>query len=156
MKFIFLASIAVVFSHLASGQQLSMYPTFGGAHFEFEKDTMVYQVSPRQVGQILFEYPDAYSEFKKARRNSTIAGIMGFAGAGLIIVPLASVITGADPEWAMAAGGAALIIGSIPLSTNYRMRAQNAVDMYNQRKASMKTQTRLHLHATGASLIIKF
>lgn len=133
-----------------------MYPTFGGAHFEYEKDTAAYQVTPRQVAQILFNTPAAYKEFKKARTNSTIAGIMGFVGASLIIVPTATAVIGGDPEWGLAAGGAALIIGSIPISINYRRKAQRAFDMFNEKHAGLQPRTHLYFSATAAGLVIKF
>lgn len=143
----------------ALGQEkLMMYPTFGGAHFEYEKDTAVYQVTPRQVSQILYTSPDAYSEFKKARRSSTISAIMGTIGAVLVIIPTATAVIGGDPEWAFAAGGAALIIGSIPISTNYRRRTQLAFDMFNEKHTAFRPgiQTQFYVSGTGLRLVFTF
>ncbi len=139
-----------------SQEKLMMYPSFGGAHFEYEKDTAVYQVTPRQVSQILFDTPAAYKEFKKARTNNTLAGIMGFLGAGLIIIPTASAVIGGDPEWALAAGGAALIVGSIPLSISYRRKAQHAFDVFNERHTALRLRTRFYVTGNSAGLVIKF
>lgn len=138
------------------GQKLTMYRTFGGAHFEYEKDTSVFQVSPRQVGQILFDDPEAYAEFKKARSNNAVAGILGFVGAGLLIIPTVTAIAGGEPEWGLAAGGAALIIGSIPLQRNARRHAQNAVDLHNKKHASTLPRTTYYVSATGVRMVIRF
>lgn len=157
MKVLFFLGAAVLGSLSAVGQQqLSMYPTFGGAHFEYQKDTVIYQVTPKQVAQILFDDPSSYKEFKKARTSSTISGIMGFLGAGLVIIPAATAIAGGEPEWAFVAGGAALIIGSIPISTNYRRRAQHAIDAYNQKHMALRPRTQFFVSGTGARLVIRF
>jgi hypothetical protein len=139
-------------------ERLVLYPSFGGAHFEYEKDTAVYQVTPRQVSQILFEVPDAHREFKKARMSSTWSGILGFVGAGLVILPTATAVAGGNPEWAYAAGGAALLAGSIPLSILSRKRTLRAFELFNQRKgqATLIHRSQLHLAATGARLVIRF
>jgi len=150
-------TILLSFPTLAQ-EKLVMYPSFGGAHFEYEKDTAVYQVTPRQVSQILFEYADAYKEFKKARKHSTWSGIIGFVGAGLVVLPIASAAVGGDPEWGFAAGGAALIAGSFVLGKSYRKTSQHAIDMFNQRKgsASLQSKTQLYFAGTGVKLVIRF
>jgi hypothetical protein len=157
MRFILIVGAAVFLSNSALAQQkLMMYPTFGGAHFEYEIDTAVYQVTPRQVSQILFDDPAAYREFKKARTSSTISGILGFAGAGLMIIPAATAIAGGDPEWVMLAGGAALVIASFPISANYRKRAQNALDTFNQKHSAHIIKTRFFVTGNGARLVVTF
>ena len=157
MRIILILGAAVFLSSSALAQQkLMMYPTFGGAHFEYEIDTAVYQVTPRQVSQILFDDPAAYREFKKARTSSTISGIMGFAGAGLMIIPAATAIAGGDPEWALLAGGAALVVASIPVSVNYRRRAQNALDTFNKKHTAQLIKTRFFVTGNGARLVITF
>lgn len=135
-----------------------MYPTFGGAHFEYEKDTAVYQVTPKQVSQILFIHPEAHAEFKKARRSSTWSGILGFAGVGLVALPIASAVAGGEPEWAYAAGGAALIGASIPLHITFRKKAQHAVDLFNQKqgRASLRPTSQLYVAGTGFKLVVRF
>ena len=156
MRF-FICALGLVLVHLSShSQQLAMYPSFGGAHFEYEKDTMVYQVSARQVAQILFDDPAAYSEFKKARTNYSIAGVMGFLGVGLVVIPVASAIAGGDPEWAFAAGGAALIIGSIPITRAYRHHAMNAVDIYNKKHTAFRPRTEYYFFGSGVKMVIRF
>lgn len=156
MKFFSLLVAASLGSFVVCSQQLTLYPTYGGAHFEYQKDTVVYQVSPRQVAQILYDDPTAYAEFKKARTSSTLSAMMGFVGAGLIIIPTATAVVGGDPEWAFVAGGAALIIGSIPISINYRRRAQRAVELFNQKHSAIRPNTHLFFSGTGVRLVIRF
>lgn len=135
-----------------------MYPSFGGVHFEYEKDTSVYQVTPKQVSQILFIHPEAHATFKKARRSSTWSGILGFVGAGLTIIPISTAIAGGNPEWSYAAAGAGLIAASIPLSIGYRKKAQHAFDLFNQKQsgASLPPRSQLYVTGTGFKLVIRF
>ncbi|MBL7851743.1 MAG: hypothetical protein JNN04_12640 [Cyclobacteriaceae bacterium] len=155
----FCFSLVLLLAMASSGyaqDKLVMYRTFGGAHFEYEKDTAVYQVTPKQVSQILFDHPQAYKEFKRARRQSTWSGILGFAGAGLIIIPTASAVIGGNPEWGFAAAGAALIGVSIPLGKSYRRNAQHAIDQFNERHAYHLQGPRLYVTGTQLKLVIKF
>ena len=157
MKYLLILGAVLLTNLSASGQeQLTMYPTLGSVHFEYQKDTAIYQITPRQVGQILFDNPAAYKEFKKARTSSTLSGIMGFVGAGLLIIPAATAVAGGDPEWALLAGGAALVIGSIPISMNYRRRAQNAIDMFNKQHSALRPRTKFYVSGRGAALLITF
>lgn len=139
-------------------ERLIMYPSFGSVHFEYEKDTAVFQVTPKQVSQILFDHPQALKEFKRARRSSTWAGVVGFIGAGLVILPAATAAAGGDPEWTYAAGGAALLAASIPLSLNYRKKAQHALDLFNERRkgATLQPRANFYVMGTGAKLVIRF
>lgn len=157
MRLIFVLAMAALSIGAYAQERLVMYPTFGGAHFEYEKDTAAYQVTPKQVSQILFDYPEAYREFKKARNHSTWSGILGFVGAGLIIVPATTALLGGNPEWGMAAGGAALVAASIPLSISYRRKSQHAIDLFNTRHASSRVpRANFYVLGTGAKVVIRF
>lgn len=134
-----------------AGQQITMYKSFGSTRFEM--DTLT--ISPRQVSMILKDNPVAYNEFKKARRNNSLAGLMGFSGAVLIGVPIVTVIGGGKAEWTYAVIGSALIIGSIPLSNAYYRHAQTALDEYNK-KFTSRAEARLYLTGAGARLIVRF
>lgn len=128
-----------------------MYKTFGGARFE--KDTLV--LSPKQVLEILKVEPVAYEEFKRAKANYNVAGVMGFSGAFLIGFPVVSAIAGGDPEWGFAAGGAALLLGSIHFNRVFKGRAFNALELYNS-KLTTRIQPTLHFYGTQARLVIRF
>ena len=154
MKGTLVAAIVLV-SLYVNAQQLTMYHTFGGAHFEYHKDTSIFHVSPKQVGQILFEDPLAHKEFKRARTNNAVGGIMGFLGAGLMIIPIATAIAGGDPEWAFAASGGALVLGSLHFSSSYKLRAQYAVDLYNAKHTAYRRKAEFSISATSLRLVIR-
>ena len=157
MRILLVLLVLALASRVCAQERLMVYKSFGGLHFEYEKDTAAYQVTPKQVSQILFDYPEAYQEFKKARQHSTWSGILGFVGAGLIIVPTTTAILGGSPEWGMAVGGAALIAGSIPLSQSYRRKTLHAFEQFNARhSASLRPQSRLLFCGTEMRLVILF
>ncbi len=153
--FFLVSQFLLMATHGHAQEKLLLYPTFGGAHFEYEKDTAVYQVTPKQVSQILFDHPQAYNEFKRARRNNTWSGILGFAGAGLIILPTATAAVGGSPEWGLAAAGVALVGVSFPLGKIYRRKAQHAFDLFNERHASLLQRSRFYVTGNGMKLVIK-
>ena len=157
MRIFFVLFLVSLGTGVMAQERLVMYRTFGGAHFEYEKDTAAYQVTPRQVSQILFDYPEAYQEFKRARNQSTWSGILGFVGAGLIIIPTTTAILGGNPEWGLAAGGAAMVIGSVPLSKGYRRKAQHAIALFNARHSSSRLpKAQFYVYGPGAKLVIRF
>ena len=131
--------------------EITLVKTFGGAKFEMDTLTL----SPRQVLEILRETPLAYEEFKLAKKNYNIAGVMGFSGAILVGVPLISAISGGDPEWGLAAGGAALILGSIPLNKSFQKHANNALDVYNKKFFS-RIKASFFLTGSGFRLKLRF
>lgn len=156
MKYLIILIVACCAIVSASGQSLTMYKSFGSTTFEYQKDTNIYEVSPKQVAQILQEDPLAYAEFKKARTKNGISGVMGFAGVGLMVVPIITSIAGGDTQWSLAAGGAALIIASIPIHKSSRNQTQNAFDMYNKRHTAFKPRVEYFVSGVRAGVVIKF
>jgi hypothetical protein len=141
-----LVAILALCSFCVSGQDkpITVYKTFGGMRFEMDSLTITH----RQVSQLLSINPAASAEFSQARKLNVVAGAMGFTGAFLLVIPVFSAILGGNPEWGLAAGGAALVIGSIPLGNGYRRKATHAIDTYN----SGLGQTRLYFKGTGLTL----
>lgn len=133
-----------------------MYKNFGSTTFEYTEKDSVFTVSPKQVLFIMKDDPLAYEEFKKAKINSGIAAIMGFAGVVMIAIPVASAIGGGTPEWGFAAGGAALIIGSIPLNRAFKHHAEHAIDVYNKKHTAFRPRANYFLAGIGAKVVIKF
>jgi len=150
-KLLLLCAVCIPLIGFSQAQQIKMYKTFGGARFEM--DTLV--LSPKQVLEILKVEPVAYEEFKRAKANYNVAGVMGFSGALLIAFPVITSIAGGDPEWAFAAGGAALILGSIHFNRTFKGRAFNALELYNS-KLTTRIQPTLHFYGTQARLVIRF
>ena len=147
-----LAIFFIAFTLSSRAQEITMYKTFGGVRFE--RDSLV--LSPKQVMDILREKPLAFEEFKKAKANYNVGGVLGFTGGLLIGFPVGTAIAGGKPEWGLAAGGAALILGSIAFNRIFKARALNALDIYNGRVPSSRVKTDLYYGGTSARLVIKF
>jgi len=135
---------------------LIIYHGFGSTTYEYVRKDSVFTVSPKQVLNIMKDDPLAYSEFKKARTNSSIAGVMGFTGFVLVAIPLVTSIAGGNPEWGLAVGGAGLIIGSIPLNGAFRRHAQHAIDTYNKKHTAFIPRTEYYFSGLGGKVVIKF
>jgi hypothetical protein len=143
--------LLLLLSSASFSQRLSMYRTFGGAHFTMDS----VQVTNRQVSEILSIDPQATAEFKMARHKATAASIIGFAGGVLIGIPVGTAIAGGEPEWLMAGGGALLIIASIPFQRSFINHAEKAVDGFNVRHPE-GTARRVQWRFDGRSLTIRF
>lgn len=86
---------------------------------------------PRQLLNLMQNYPDAYLEMRKAKSNYDAASVFGFIGGFCIGYPLGQALAGGEPTWALAGVGAGMLVISIPLSNAYNKRAKNAIRMYN-------------------------
>jgi hypothetical protein len=140
------------FYRFSTAQEIKAYKTFGGVRFE--TDTLTLGLN--QVIEILKENPLAYEEIKRAKKNYNAAGVLGFTGAILVVTPLITTIAGGEPEWGLAAGGAALILSSIPFTTAFRGHTMEALDIYNARNKTARLSTEWQFYGTGARLIIRF
>jgi hypothetical protein len=145
------ALIGISSSLAAYGQEIFMEKNFGGVRYE--TDTLI--LSSRDVLDILREEPLPYREFKLARKNYALAGVLGFSGGLLIALPVVSAIAGSQPEWILVGVGATLIVASIPLNRAFTRHAQYAIDTYNKTFAS-RLKTSFHFTGAGARLVIRF
>ncbi len=152
MKMKILLSISLLTISAASfGQMITMKKHFGGVHFVRDSITC----SPKQVLNIMRDNDDAYNEFRKAKLNNSTASVLGFVGGVLVGIPLGTALAGGEPQWIMAAGGATLLLVSIPFSISFKKHAQQALNTYN---ASQPTaiKARLYFNGARASVVIKF
>jgi hypothetical protein len=147
----FMVSLLANIAHAQTAGEITLVKTFGGTRFEMDTLTL----SPRQVMEILKDTPLAYEEFKQAKKNYSAAGVMGFTGGLLIGFPIGTLIAGGDPEWGLAIGGAALLLGSIPLNKAFQRHATNALDLHNK-KFSSRIKTNFYLTGTGFRLSFRF
>lgn len=153
MKNIFVLTFFLfVFVGLIQAQEITMYKTFGGVRFE--RDSVV--LSTRQVMEILNENPTAFAEFKKAKTNYNVAGVLGFTGGILIGIPLGTALVGGEPEWGLAAAGGLFILGSIPFNRIFKARALHALDIYNGKEITSRIKPEFYFGGTSARLILKF
>jgi hypothetical protein len=74
---------------------------------------------------------DAYVLMKRAKSNSDIASVLGFAGGLMIGWPLGTAIAGDDPNWLLAGIGAGCLAIGIPLSIHASKGIFEAVEIYN-------------------------
>jgi hypothetical protein len=153
MKKIILLCIACVCTLLCNAQEIKMYKTFGGVRFEM--DTLV--LSPKQVLEVLKGNSIAFEEFKRAKINYSVAGVLGFTGGVLIGLPIGTALAGGDPEWGLAAGGIGLLLASIPFNRAYKGRAFGAIELYNNNnKETSRIKPTFHFYGTQAKLVVRF
>lgn len=145
--------ILFLLAFTSQAQDITLYKTFGGVRFE--RDSLI--ISARQVQYILTDNTEALDIFKKARTNSGVASILGFAGGVLIGFPLGTALVGGEPEWGLALSGAALLVVSIPFNKAFQRHAQTAVDTYNQDNSSrLRDRTEFFLAGSGAGIRLRF
>jgi hypothetical protein len=153
MKRMIAPLILCFITHLAMSQKIEMYKKFGGVRF-MQGDTLL---SERQVAMILFkDNKSAYTVLKKAKKFNAFSSVLGFAGTALIAIPVITAISGGTPEWGLAAGGAGLLIASIPLNRIYKSRTLDALDIYNGEQPTSRIQPSFYFAGTRAGLIVKF
>jgi len=113
----------------------------------------------RDLVEITKSNPDAYKEMKIAKGNLDAGNVFGFAGGYMVGWPIGTAIAGGEPNWALAAIGAGLIIISIPLSTGYTKHAKNAVSIYNsglKQSRIDKVKSYLGFTSNGFGIVMKF
>ena len=116
-------------------------------------------LKPKEVLSIMQSNPEAFNAFKKAKSNYDAANVFGFIGGFMIGWPLGSALGGGEPQWGIAAGGAAVLLLGIPLSRGYQKHARNAIDIYNkndQPSTSLKTSVNMNFTGTGVKFTVKF
>lgn len=146
---------AIIVAQQAEAQKLTLYKTFGSVVFMLNDSV---ELSTKQVGTLMFQNQLAYGEFKKARSRATISSVMGFTGAAMVAVPLVTSAFGGDGDWALASGGAALLVGSVFFNRWFKARAVYAVDLYNTSltQKTSRVKPEFYFYGTGAKLVIKF
>jgi len=151
-KLVLLSLFSIYFYQISVAQEIKAYKTFGGVRFEMDTVTL----SLKQVLEIVKVNPKAYAELKRAKVNYSAAGVLGFAGGVLIAFPLGTALAGGNPEWGLAAGGAGLILASIPFTTAFRGHTMQALDLYNNKDQTSRIKPEFLFYGSGARLIIRF
>jgi hypothetical protein len=151
-KIVFLLLLNVCFIQISLAQEIKAYKTFGGVRFEMDTITL----GLNQVLDIVKENTEAYAELKRAKSNYNAAGVLGFAGGILIGFPIGTALAGGNPEWGLAAGGAGLMLASIPFTTAFRGHTMQALDLYNNKYKTSRIKPEFQFYGRGARLIIRF
>jgi hypothetical protein len=91
-----------------------------------------YQLDKEGLKHVISKNGQAYEVLKKGLSQNTWAGILGGAGGFLIGYPLGAALAGAEnPGWGLLAGGAGLVVLSIPIANSAKKNVTKAVRMYN-------------------------
>jgi hypothetical protein len=135
----------------AQHRPITMVKGFGSVRFEY--DTLT--VSLRQVGQLLAVHPEAYTLFRKARHNHTVAGVAGALGGAALAFTAVHALLAGGVDLRTAAVGAGLVLVSVPFERRFRQRAGRAIGLYNQ-TASARVVPTLRAGPGGLGLTFKF
>lgn len=146
----FIFIVAVISGH--AQEVIQMQKTFMGTKFVSGGRVL----KPKDVLELMRSNEEAYPIFKKAKSNYDAAGVLGFIGGFMVGWPVGTAIGGGDPQWGLAAGGAAIILCSIPLSVSFKKHAERAVSIYNGNPVAYKPVFYLSPYGTGAKINMKF
>lgn len=122
---VFVCGITQLFSQ--TGDTIKMHEVFFGA--DFIKNEI--RLSNPEVLRLMESNINAYEEMLSARNNYVMAAIFSSIGSGLIGFPLGVALGGGDPNWNVALVGTGLIAVSVPFVRSFKIKARNAVNMYN-------------------------
>ncbi len=112
-------------------------------------------ISKQQAMRLLESHPEAIKLFRQGNANLVPAGVVGFAGGFMIGWPLGESISGKkDPQWALAAGGLALVIVGGALEKTFQKKADQAFKMYNE--STLTSSLKINASVTGVSITFTF
>lgn len=146
--------IMTLFSQLAAQSNSDFHLGKGGRIFQGST-----VVKPKTVLEIMELNPAAHTAFKKAKNNYDAANVLGAIGGALIGWPLGTALGGGDPQWGMAAGGAALVLLSLPLTSAFKKHANIAIDLYNKDTPTVRHYTpalNVGLRGAGVGMTLRF
>lgn len=101
----------------------------------------------------------AFEEYKKSRGSAATATFFSCVGGGLIGWPIGTALAGAETNWWLAAGGAGLILLSIPISIDAKEKVFDAVEIYNEGMAEtseLKPKVMLGFSQNGIGIRMVF
>jgi hypothetical protein len=115
------------------------------------------QLSFKEVGSVLASEPEAFAEYRKARKNYMVGTVVSLGGAALIAYSVGSALTSAAPHWSVAVVGAGMLLVSVPMNNAFHRRIHRAIGIYNSKTASGRAWS---WHITpcgaGARVVLRF
>ncbi|GGF26723.1 hypothetical protein [Echinicola rosea] len=147
--------ITLAVSALCSAQRIESQKVFGGYQYTLNGQP----ISLKHMTIAMESNPEAFDLIKKARANTTIASIFGFAGGALIGWPIGTAIGGEEPNWALAGIGAGLIAVAIPISSSANKKTNQAIEIYNSNLYSsgyFKPEFKFLTNKNGIGLAMSF
>lgn len=106
---------------------LELQSNFFGNKF-YKGDTLI------GINQVLDEMSSnegTYNLMLSAKKDNVFAQILGATGGLLIGIPVGTALAGGDPKWALAGIGVGIIGITIPISINFKKKANEAILQHN-------------------------
>ena len=130
MRFLVFTILFSFISVITFAQRDSIIATkaFGGYRFEQKGEVL----NGRTLLHRMEADEEAYVLMKRAKSNSDIASVFGFAGGFMVGWPLGTAIAGGDPNWLLAGVGAGFLAIAIPLSIHASKGMAEAVEIFNK------------------------
>ncbi len=126
--FVFSILFSIVsISLLAQSDSITATKAFGGYRFEQNGEYL----NGKALLQRMVGNEEAYVMMKRAKSNSDISTVLGFAGGLMLAWPVGTAIAGGDPNWIVAGIGAGCLAIGIPLSIRASKGMFQAVEIYN-------------------------
>ncbi len=157
---ILLIAILVINSQKSQAQNNDSFyikPSFWGYSFykgttKYSMNDMLEEVSPNKT---------TFALMKNAKNNYVFSQITSFTGGFLVGIPLGRALAGGEPNWALLGIGAGLIAISIPLTINFKKKANEALFRHNtfiNNNASLnyKPAYRLGVGSNGLNFQVRF
>jgi len=154
-------SIILLASSQSSQAQITEDKLYLKSNFwgnKFYKGDTIYSINGVLEELAVNEQP--YNLMLKAKKDNSFAQIFGAAGGLLIGWPLGTALGGGEPKWYLAGIGVGFVAISIPLSINFKKKANQAIkDHYNligSTKSKYKPTYYMGMSSTGLQLRIQF
>lgn len=148
-----LLSVGVNFKGQAQDEnKLHLKSNFFGNKF-YKGDTII------SVNQVLYEMApneSVYNLMKSAKTDFVFAQILGATGGILLGWEVGTAIGGGDLNWVVAGVGAAAIAISIPVSINFRKKANSAIIKHNNLIAGANNKPTYHVGFNGRGLRLQY
>lgn len=116
---------------------LELKSNFWGNKF-YKGDTII------SINQVLYEMSTdetIYSLMLSAKKDNVFSQILGATGGLLIGIPVGTALVGGDPNWVLAGIGIGIIGITIPISINFKKKANEAILQHNN---FIKSSARFH------------
>ena len=144
-------------AHAQTDNSLYLKSNFWGNKF-FKGDTII------SVNQVLYEMSpneSTYNLMLSAKKDFVLAQILGATGGLFIGIPIGTALVGGEPNWILAGIGVGIIGITIPISMNFKKKANEAISLHNRRiknsaQLECKPTYNLQLGSNGLNLQFRF
>ena len=119
-----ITGLLLVFSLKAFSQQQDLKFEKGRFFINNERSNLNDFVDAMQSNE------EAYKLALKGKSGYSTGNVLGFIGGFMIGWPIGAAIGGGDPNWAIAGGGAAVLVIAIPVMSSASKKLKEAVDIY--------------------------